>query len=143
MAGQYLAYVDDLQYIFIRNYQRREIVKRISLAVSPTCLTMIELTKLREHLHEDSAFRDEMGSERQAGKGRYLACIGTREGKVLVYRIDAQGGGRATTLYQTKNGLSFGAITAIDVSSNGQFAFAASETGELMQFDLWARLNDP
>lgn len=132
MTDQYFCYVDALQYIFIRNYVRSEIIKRISLSLFPTCLTMIDFGRIK--LDEESGLKD-----MPSGKGNFLVGIGTKEGKTLVYRI---GQASFNKLLQTKNGISYGGITALDVSSNGDQLIAATEAGEIIQYDLLKKLNE-
>mmetsp|Transcript_9203 Transcript_9203/g.15475 ORF Transcript_9203/g.15475 Transcript_9203/m.15475 type:complete len:160 (-) Transcript_9203:227-706(-) len=80
LSDQYFAYVDALQYIFIRNHTRSEIIKRISLSMFPTCMYMIHFSKLT--LDETAAIK-----EQGISKNSFLAVIGTKEGKILIYRI--------------------------------------------------------
>ena len=134
MTDQYFAFVDALQYVFIRNYQRGEIIKRISLSLFPTCISLTSFQGIK---------LDEMASISELGikqKGTFLLTIGTKEGKILVYRVGTLS---QNSLYQTKNGVSYGAITSIDVSTNMDHMFAGTESGELMIYDLKAKLNEP
>ena len=85
-------------------------------------------------IEEESAFRD-----MPVSKGNFLVSLGTKEGKVLCYRI---GTASHNKLLQTKAGISFGAITAIDVSPNGSDLVAASESGEMFTYELLKKLND-
>ena len=121
-----------MQYIFIRNFARSEIVKRISLSMFPTCMKMVDMQKLK--VDEESALKD-----MPISKGNFLVCLGTTEGKVLVYRIGSASHNR---LLATKGGVSFGAITDIDVTNNGAELVAANQTGEMFTYDLLKKLND-
>lgn len=112
----------------MRNYISRSIVKRIPLQYFPTCLSLLDYNTLL--LEEDEGF----------GKGgeSVLACIGTKEGKVLAYKIHSQGQSKR---FETKGGLSYGAITALDVQMNAEQIIAASSSGEILTFNLIENLN--
>jgi hypothetical protein len=62
-----------------------------------------------------------------------LAVIGTKEGKVLTYRISSSGNVR---LSETQGGLSYGGISAIDVSPALDKLIAGTESGELFTADV-------
>lgn len=86
----YFCFVDALQYIFIRNYKRSEIVKRIPLEHFPTCISIVDFTKIK--IEDDASMRDggesiSRGNKMPVNKGNHLVSIGTKEGKVLIYRI--------------------------------------------------------
>ena len=82
LSDQYFAFVDALQFIYIRNYQRSQIIKRVSLSMFPTCMNVTALSKLT--LNEDS-------SVSQGGtKNTFLVTIGTQEGRILVYKFGQQ-----------------------------------------------------
>ena len=132
MVDQYLCYVDALQYIFIRNYNRSEIIKRISLSMFPTCLKIVDMTKIK--LEEESQF-----SNMPVSRGNLLLAIGTKEGKVACYRVSATSHNKFLT---TKGGVSFGAISAIDVTPNGSDLVAASESGEIIHYELLKKMNE-
>ncbi len=71
-------------------------------------------------------------------RGSYLATLGTKDGKVMIYRVGVQN----TRLFQTKAGVAFGSVTAIDVSSNGNVVVAATESGEMLIYDLLAKFSE-
>jgi tricorn protease-like protein len=98
----------------------------------PTCMKMVDMQKLK--VDEESALKD-----MPISKGNFLVCLGTTEGKVLVYRIGSASHNR---LLATKGGVSFGAITDIDVTNNGAELVAANQTGEMFTYDLLKKLND-
>lgn len=98
----------------------------------PTCIKLIEFSKLK--LDEDSALK-----EMPRSKGTFLVSIGTKEGKVLVYRI---GQVSHNKLLQTKAGVSFGEISDVDMSPTGQLMIASTETGEILLYDLLKKLNE-
>ena len=52
-----------------------------------------------------------------------LACVGTKEGYISLYKIDSTG---YEKLAHSRGGLSYGAITAIDVSAQIEKVIAAS-----------------
>jgi hypothetical protein len=64
-------------------------------------------------------------------------CIGTKEGKVLFYRIDSAGNKK---IGQSKGGASFGSITSIDVSEGAEHCVAGTESGEIMTFNILTQL---
>mmetsp|Transcript_11861 Transcript_11861/g.18298 ORF Transcript_11861/g.18298 Transcript_11861/m.18298 type:complete len:215 (-) Transcript_11861:45-689(-) len=132
LSDQYFCYVDSLQYIFIRNYQRSEIIKRISLNLFPTSMFMIEFTKLK--IDDDAAIKD-VGTS----KGNFLMVVGSKEGKIIGYRVGSMSN---TKLLQTKGGISFGAIVNVDISNNGESLLASNETGEIITYDLLKKLNE-
>jgi hypothetical protein len=125
--------VDEFDYLYIRNYKKCEILKRVNLhQLHPTCFKMIEFGNI--DLSEESSH-----SQYKKGKGTYLVSIGTKEGKVLVYRI---GQLSQEKILVTKGGIAFGGISAIDITSRGQDMVAITESGEIIQYDLLKRLND-
>jgi len=132
MSDQYFCLVDALQYIFIRNFKRSEIIKRIPLQLFPTCIKLINFSKLQ--LSEESAIRD-LGKSQD----NYLAAIGTKEGKVVVYRIAPLSHNK---ILQTKAGVAFGGISSLDISQKGHDMVACSESGEILQYDLLKQLNE-
>lgn len=99
----------------------------------PSCLTMLDMTKIK--INEESA----MKSSLQTSKGNFMAIIGTKEGKVLVYRI---GTVSHPKLLQTKGGMSFGAVTSIDVTANASDVVIGTESGEMIQYELLKKLNE-
>ena len=72
-------------------------------------------------------------------KGNFMAAIGTKEGKVVVYRIGPLSHNK---MLQTKSGVAFGGISALDISAKGHDMVAISESGEIIQFDLLKKLNE-
>ena len=126
MTDQYFAWVDSLQYIFMRNYKTSTITKRISLSHFPTCLSIAQFKNV--NLEEEAALY-----QGNKGKNDLLVTIGTSIGKVLVYRV---GEVSSSKLYQSKNGIAYGAISAISVERSGEHLFAASESGEIMTYSL-------
>ena len=121
-----------MQYIFIRNYKSSQIIKRIPLQLFPTCLKLVDFSKLQ--IEEESSLRDFA-----KGKGNFLAAIGTKEGKVVVYRINQLSHNK---VLQTKAGVSYGGIASLDISSKGNNMVAISESGEILQYELLKKLNE-
>lgn len=72
-------------------------------------------------------------------KNMMLLILGTREGKVVIYKY---GSLNPKMMYQSKAGLAYGGISSIDVTTNGSDIVAGSEAGEVIQFDLYKRLNE-
>ena len=66
-----------------------------------------------------------------------LVAVGTKEGKVLIYRLDSN---EAKLLLKTKSGLIYGSVTALSIQDNGQNFIAASQTGEVLSFQLLQNL---
>jgi hypothetical protein len=63
--------------------------------------------------------------------------VGTKEGKVLTYKISSAGSQKLT---ETRGGLSYGAISALDVSTAIDKMVAATESGELFTADIVANI---
>jgi hypothetical protein len=113
----------------VRNYVQGAIVKRVSLLNFPTCFTLNDYNDLFI----------EGGSEEgtQLGGEQVLALVGTKEGKVLTYKISSAG---AQKLAETRGGLSYGAISALDVSTSIDKMVATTESGELFTADIVANI---
>ena len=86
----------------MRNYIQGAIVKRVSLLHFPTCFSIIDYNSL---------FIE--GEEEELGGEQVLALVGTKEGKVIAYKISSSGN---TKLAETRGGLSYGSIAALDIS---------------------------
>jgi len=84
---------------------KSEIIKRISLSMFPTCISMVDFKDLK--IDEDSSIRD-VGISR----GNFLVAIGTKEGRIIVYRIGTL---THNKLLQTNAGIAYGEISNIDV----------------------------
>jgi hypothetical protein len=111
----YFSFVSSLQYIYVRNYIQRHIVKRVSLMNFPTCLHIVDFATLR--------FTEDNKSSYQAGGEQVLAFVGTKEGHLQLYKVESTG---YKKLAQSKGGLSFGAVTAVDVSVQAEKIIAAT-----------------
>ena len=59
--------------------------------------------------------------------------LGTKEGKVVFYRISST---QNKKLCESKGGLSYGSITAIDCTLGGEKVVATNESGEILTFNL-------
>ncbi len=68
-----------------------------------------------------------------------MAVVGTKEGKVLTWKISSAGN---TLLGETRPGLSYGAISAVDVSTSVDRLAAATESGELFTVALTANISN-
>lgn len=130
MTDQYFAWVDSLPYIFMRNYKESTVTKKINLMSSnyPTCLDMTQFKHIE--LEEDSALK--------RNQKDLLVSIGTKNGKVLIYRI---GDVSQQKLFVSKGGLAYGAITSVSIDKTGEHLVAASESGEIMTYQLKQKLN--
>ena len=115
-----------LQYIYVRNYVSRAIVKRVSLLHFPTCFALADFNAL---------YTDD---DHLAGE-QVLAVVGTREGKVLTYKISSTGSQR---LAETRASLSFGAIAAVDVSVELDKLAASTDSGELFTAEVVANIKE-
>lgn len=91
----------------------------------PTTIKLIDCSRL---------FIDYTG-ERKPNAYDTLACIGTKEGKVLVYKVGV-GLCESKLLFTTKPGYIFGEVAAVSVQESGQQMVASSTTGEIMTFEL-------
>jgi hypothetical protein len=102
------------------------IVKRVSLLHFPTCFTLNDYNELfiQGAQDEDNA---NLGGE------QVLALVGTKEGKVLTYKISSAG---STKLAETRAGLCYGGISALDVSTDIDKFVAATDSGELFTADI-------
>ena len=60
-----------------------------------------------------------------------LVAVGTKEGKVLIYRLDSN---EAKMLLKTKSGVLYGGVTAMSMKADGENFVVASATGEVMSF---------
>jgi len=66
-----------------------------------------------------------------------LVAVGTKEGKVLIYRLDSSD---AMLMLKTKSGVLFGSVTAFSMQDNGSNFVVASSTGEIASFQLLENL---
>jgi hypothetical protein len=80
-----------------------------------------------------------LDEENRSSKGTFLIVLGCKEGKVLTYRFGTVSN---NLLLTSKGGVSFGAITSVDVSPNGSDIMAGSESGEILHFELLKKLNE-
>jgi len=121
----YFSYVSALQTLFVRNYDQHHTLLRIGLMHFPTTMKLIDCSKM---------YIDYTG-ERKPNFYDTLACIGTKEGKVLVYKVGV-GLCESKLLFTTKSGCIFGEVAAVSVQESGQQMVASSTTGEIMTFEL-------
>lgn len=73
------------------------------------------------------------------GGEQVMAAVGTKEGKVLIMKVTSTG---YQKLAQTKGGISFGEITAVDVSVEQDKIFAATQSGEMFSLDLLTNIEE-
>lgn len=145
MESCYFCFTDGLQTIMCRNFVTHSKHLEINLMSFPTCIKILDLTKIRL-TNEDSKYY-KMAEQKPSDKtGKtFLVIVGTQEGRVMIQKV----GGITTTsagkkpLFKTKIGIAHGGITAVDVSiTNGAVDIvAASESGEMFQYDLYKKLN--
>jgi hypothetical protein len=58
-----------------------------------------------------------------------LVAIGTKEGRIVVYRIGTL---THNKLLYTNSGIAYGEISNIDVKGNGEMMLASTQTGEIL-----------
>lgn len=125
----FMSLVSSLQYVYLRNFVQRAIVKRVSLLHFPTCFAVADFNTLFLGGYSE----DEHPGVGQAGGEQVLAVIGTKEGKVLSYKISSSG---SQKLAETRGGLAFGSISAIDMAAASDRIVAATESGELFTAEI-------
>ena len=76
---------------------------------------MISFSRLDKKIGDDAAIKDMISTKT---KGSYLLVLGTKCGKVVIYRVTTQAPFSFNKLYQSRPGLSYGAITSIDVQKS-------------------------
>jgi len=119
----YFSFVSALQYIYIRNYLQRSVVRRVSLMAFPTCLSILDFSSLS---------LGEEGYSQLEGGENVLAFIGTKEGQIQMMKISSVG---ERKIAESKAGLSFGPIQALDVNERNDKVAASNQTGEIFVFD--------
>ena len=62
-----------------------------------------------------------------------LVAVGTKEGKVLIYRLDNN---EAKLLLKTKGGVAYGGITALAIQDDGSNFVVGTQSGEVLSFQL-------
>ena len=124
----YFCYVSALQYIFVRNYNMNVTVKKIQLNHFPSKMCNMEYNRLAIEAGLQTLSRMGIAS---------LVAVGTKEGKVLIYRLDNQD---CKLLLKTKSGVLFGGVTALSMQDNGDNFIVASSTGEIISFRLLENL---
>ena len=65
-----------------------------------------------------------------------MACVGTKEGKVLVYHVEMKEKHFSNLVAKTPAGVIFGEVSGLAVQEDGNFIMVASSTGELASFQL-------
>ena len=101
-VDHYFCYVSDLQYIFVRNYQLRTTMKIATTGYFPTSLCLLDYYKLANAA--DLPIR--------GGGLQGLACIGTKEGKVLCFKVENQ---EYKLVVKTKGGFLYGPVAGLSV----------------------------
>ena len=138
MPDQYFCLVEALPYIFIRNFERHTIIHRINLSKPtqyPTSFKLFDASKLK--VDDESCLKDVLPTT----SGNFLVGIGTKEGRVFIYRYSATVND-SNKLFATKKGTAFGAITSIDISPKGEDLLAGSEKGEIHHWRLLDKINE-
>ena len=111
-----------LQYIFVRNFNLNETVKKISLLHFPTKICLTDYNRVAREAGLEQISRVGIAS---------LVVVGTKEGKVLVYKLDSQ---ESKMILKTRSGVLYGSVTALAVQESAQNFIAASSTGEVASF---------
>ena len=107
---------------------------------------MVSFSRLWKRIPEEAAIR---GGSSSAPKGTYLLALGTKCGKIAIYRVSTAPVAY-NKLYTTRAGLAYGSITAIDIQTtatpeinvDGDLIIAGSESGEVHLTELLKRLNE-
>ena len=106
----------------------------------------MNFARIQRRLSEDSFLREHIG---QNTKGSYMVALGTKDGKIIIYRVSTQTPYTFNKILETKAGNAYGGISSLDIVSSptpelaldGEYLIAGTETGEIHQFDLMERLN--
>lgn len=88
-----------------------------------------------------------MTGQKKAKSSNYLIAIGCKDGKTLIYKLQLSlfANQFMHPIYVTRGGISYGAITAIDIQKSGETAenmICSTESGELLQYKLLEKLNE-
>lgn len=75
-------------------------------------------------------------------KGTFMLTVGSSKGKILIYRVGPTQSQNYDKLLQTKSGMAFGGISALDVSAKGKELIALTDSGEIIIYDLLKKLNE-
>jgi hypothetical protein len=67
-----------------------------------------------------------------------MVAVGTDKGRVLVYQWNNLS---KPLLFKTKAGVAYGPVTGVEIQGNGEFMVAATETGEIIQYELLTEIN--
>lgn len=130
--------MEEYAYVIIRNYKRCEISKRIPLGNNfPTCINIIDFTKIPL---DESAFIVCEGMNK--AKGTLMLTVGSSNGKILIYRVGPTQSQNYDRLLETKSGLAFGGIAALDLSGKAKELIALTDSGEIIVYDLQKKLNE-
>ena len=95
-------------------------------------MKIIEGYKLK--VSDDSCQKDIL----QNKSGNFILGIGTKEGKILVWRYSSTSNAK---LFNTKKGFAYGAVSAIDISPNGHDLLAGTSYGEVLHYELLEKIN--
>ena len=82
-------------------------MQKIQLNHFPTKLCIMEYNKIAIEAGLETLSKIGIAS---------LVAVGTKEGKVLIYRLDSN---EAKLLLKTKSGLIYGSVTALSIQDNG------------------------
>jgi len=91
----------------------------------PTCLQLIDYTTCAGQL--------DLAMGIKGGGLQALVGVGTREGRVLVYKVDNMDN---KIISKTKSGMVYGSVASLSITDNGFTMIVSSESGEIMSYDL-------
>lgn len=72
----------------------------------------MNFARIQRRLTDDSYLKEQVGA---SSKGAYLIALGTKDGKVLVYRVSTQTPYTFTKMLESKAGNAYGGITSLDI----------------------------
>lgn len=88
-------------------------------------------------MHEDACLKGVLPTT----SGNFLVGIGTKEGRVYIYRYSAAMKNN-NLLFCSKKGTAFGAITSIDIGPGAEDVLAGTEKGEVHHWRLLDKINE-
>lgn len=128
-ADLYFSFVSALQNLFIRDYIRHQVLKRIPLSTFPLSLSLVDWEKVSLEEEADNLDLQYNGDSLEI----VLGAVGTKDGVVQLHKITSMG---TEKIAQSQAGISFGGIVAVDLEANCDKILAVNESGEIFTFDL-------
>lgn len=93
---------------------------------------------IKPGLIASSSYNDLFEKKERSDSRNYMLAVGTDKGKVLGYQWRK----KAQPIFKTLAGHSYGAITAVQIQQKGEMVIAATETGEIIQYELLSKVNE-